>query len=240
VLLKNLRRPSAAASRLLFALATGVAGLPAHNAVAAGGELLVELRVVRESDVAADGASDSNAAVAVAPATVLSTRSLADELPPPQMLRLANGGRGVLRNVRRMPVFWLQAAAVQGQAQAGRGQTGALLNQRLIWLEAGQTLAVQASWPGGRAPVKVDLALDTRALDTTRAQQGVPATQSRSVSTQLVTPMGRWTTFAAIGAAGAGTSGRGGAGKAAATVLSTRDLSDAAERQLWQLRVMAD
>jgi hypothetical protein len=185
--------------------------------------LLVEVRVVRAVDVDPDAPR----------ATTLSTRSLADDLPPPQQLRMVNGQRGQLRYSRKLPLLWPQAIDLGGalsERLPGGGADGAA-SYRLIWLDAGQSLAVQASWPGGMAPARIELSLGAGAVEP-RAGQPVPARQTRGASTTtLVTPMARWTTFAALGTAAESRSG---------TELSTRSLGAARERQVFQVRVSAD
>jgi hypothetical protein len=224
---RHLRRitcAAAATGALLVGLTQSAAAqqaLPRRN-------LLVEVRVVRAVDVDPDAPR----------ATTLSTRSLADDLPPPQQLRVANGQRGQLRYARKLPVLWPQsigtgATAGTGATVSGRlpaGGADAAASFRLIWLDAGQALAVQASWPGGMAPARVELSLGADAVEP-RAGQPVPARQARGASTTLVTPMARWTTFAAVGNAAESRSG---------TELSTRNLGSGRERQVMQVRVSAD
>lgn len=183
--------------------------------------LLVEVRVVRAADVD-PGATEAQGARA----TTLSTRDLADDLPPPQQVRVANGQRGLLRYSRKLPVLWMDAVSAGG----GRNGAGAGASYQLIWLEAGQSLAVQASWPGGRAPARVELSLGSAALDSDRGK-AIPARRTRSVSTTLVTPLARWTTFAALGQA---TDARAG------QALSTRDITTSSARQVFQVRVSAN
>jgi hypothetical protein len=183
--------------------------------------LLVEVRLVRAADV------DPGAAAApVARATTLSTRDLADDLPPPQQVRVANGQRGLLRYSRKLPVLWMDSVSAGG----GRNGAGAGASYQLIWLEAGQSLAVLASWPGGRAPARVELSLGNAALDAAPGKP-IPARQTRNVSTLLVTPLARWTTFAALGQAGEARAGQ---------TISTRDIAASGARQLFQVRISAD
>jgi hypothetical protein len=200
---------------------------------------MVEVRVIRAADV--DESQPANTRP-TPPGTELSTRGAVDDLPPSQQLSLINGQRGQFRYSRRMPVLWMQSASQQtGQGStatspAGGNQAGgrSSVSDQLTWLESGQALSVQAGWPGGRAPVRVDLTLDAATIEPALGQP-MPAHRQRSASTSVITPMGRWTTFAAIGtAAAAESSGR------KARALSTRDLSDTNDRQLWQVRVTVD
>jgi hypothetical protein len=242
------RRPSSspgrAGRRLLVVVLAGALGAAEMLLAAApaparaqGGppqrNLLIELRQVRAVDV--DEAAPGTSAQRTAPRdTTLSTRSLADELPPPQQLRLLNGQRGQLRNSRRLPVLWMQSAAAR-QGDAGGGGSAGAVSYQLLWLEAGQAMNVQATWPGGRAPAHLELSASGSTVEAAPGQP-VPTRQQRSASTTLVTPLGRWTTFAAIGDVPAATPAR--AGKA--RVLSTRDLQAGRDRQLLQVRVSAE
>lgn len=181
-------------------------------------QLLVEVRVVRAADV------DPGTTQAAAPrATSLGTRDLTDELPAPQQVRVANGQRGQVRYSRKLPVLWMDSVSTGGHQ-------GSSASYKLSWLEAGQALAVTASWPGGRAPARVDLSVGDSTLEHT-AGRPLPTRQTRSVSTTLVTPLARWTTFAAMGQAGETRAGQ---------TLSTRDVGASSTRLLFQVRVSAD
>lgn len=223
------RRPVYRLAQTSFVAAVGALSLMAVTLPAqAQGQalprtnLLVEVRVVRAADV------DPGAAAApAARATTLSTRDLTDDLPPPQQVRVANGQRGLLRYSRKLPVLWMDSVSAGG----GHNGAGAGASYQLVWLEAGQSLAVLASWPGGRAPARVELSLGSAALDSTPGK-AIPARQTRSVSTTLVTPLARWTTFAALGQA---TESRAGQ-----KTLSTRDIAARSARQVFQVRVSAD
>ncbi|MFM2067738.1 MAG: hypothetical protein RLZZ584_2647, partial [Pseudomonadota bacterium] len=88
---------------------------------------------------------------------------------------------------------------------------------------------------GGRAPARVELGVSGSTVEPAPGQP-IPARQARSASTTLVTPLGRWTTYAATGGdSPAPAATRAGAGKA--RVLGTREQQAAPERQLLQLRV---
>lgn len=187
--------------------------------------LLVEVRVVRAADV---DPGDSTAPAARA--TTLGTRDLADELPQAQQVRVANGQRGLVRYSRRLPVLWMDSVSAGGGGTGGGRSGRAGASYQLIWLEAGQSLVVMASWPGGRAPARVDLSLGNTTLDYAPGK-AIPARQTRNVSTTLATPLARWTTFAALGQPPDSRSGQ---------AISTRDIATSSARQLFQVRVSAD
>jgi hypothetical protein len=202
----------------------------------AGRPLIVEVRVVRAADVA-----EAEGGEARPGGQALSTRRHTAELPPQQQVRVVEGQLGLFRYQRRLPVFWTEAAAQQGGGQVN-GQMGGqgggsarAVKQRLVWLEVGQSLAVKARWPGGRAPARVELALEAQALDAAAGSQGMPAAQSTGLRSVISLPMGRWSTFAALGEPEAGP-----AGKPGARTLSTRSQQPGQERLLWQLRISAD
>jgi hypothetical protein len=185
--------------------------------------LLVEVRVVRATDVD-PGATNAPAARA----TSLSTRDLADDLPQPQQVRVANGQRGLVRYSRKLPVLWMDSVGASGSG--GGNNNGAGVSYKLIWLEAGQSLAVLASWPGGRAPARIELSMGNAALENAPGKH-IPARQTTNVSTTLVTPLARWTTFAAMGQSGETRAGQ---------AISTRDITAGSARQVFQVRVSAD
>ncbi|MDE1928426.1 MAG: hypothetical protein KGI36_14720, partial [Burkholderiales bacterium] len=82
---------------------------------------------------------------------------------------------------------------------AAGGSGGAVVNA-LSWFHAGQGLAVQPRWPGGRRPVTLQLRFDAAAGEADAAG-ALPAQRRLQASTTLLLPLGRWTTFASTGAA---------------------------------------
>jgi hypothetical protein len=210
------RRPCAAgfgAALLAASLAVAAQPLPQRN-------LSVEVRVVEDSattrrDVQAAGAVTigSNRRADVAGSTTLlgsATRSDADVL---QRVLVLNGGRATLQlaqgqRVDVTDVFWTP----WGPGAAVRGQ----------WVELVNGVQVQPRWPGGSAPVTVEIAAQ-RSVGTTPggqvAQDNFPATWSTLSTVQVA--LGEWVEVAQLqGRQAATTSG----GFSAATASRQRSL----------------
>jgi hypothetical protein len=84
-----------------------------------------------------------------APADVtVSTRRPVADRPAIQQLQLLNGQWGLIRIGRSQPVQWMRAVAGQGSApgpaSSAAGGVRRIAVPELIWLEAGQSLAVRA------------------------------------------------------------------------------------------------
>lgn len=69
------------------------------------------------------------------------------------------------------------------------------------WLHAGQRLAVRPRWPGGKAPVSVELAAGASRFDGTVAPGSAepPSRAAAEVQTTLQLPLGQWVTIASSG-----------------------------------------
>jgi len=236
--------PRRALHALLAVLA--IAGLAAGSARAQPPQrnLVIQVRLVG-AEAAADGADDSadgEAPQAAAPNAGYSvgTRPAADAPPAVQTLHVLNGQKGYLRFSNAVPIQWVQAVAV-GRAHGAAGSAGTpgasapaagdgvAVANGLAWIEAGQSLAVQARWPGGRAPVALEIAIETQAAG---AQDGgaPPASARREAHTTVLAPLGHWTTFASVGSA---------ARRAGAARVWSSDPGDAAGPQLFQVMVLA-
>lgn len=121
-----------------------------------------------------------------------------------QQLRVLNGGRGSLRLVRAAP---LQFYEVRWTPR------GAELTPASLWAESARGLVVLPRWPGGDAPVVVEL----RAESPGEAGAGA----GLQLLTTLQLPLGEWVTVASSAQA-----------QAAGGI-------DSAEQREWQLRVSA-
>ena len=160
-------------------------------------DLIVQIRFVSDADLAADQAVTD--APSPAAQRGLSVSSAADTPAAAQMqeIHVRNGEHASMSWSQAMPIQWLQAAEVRGRAASAAG--GGFVNA-LIWLHAGQSVSVQPRWPGGRHAVRVDLRIETEAVGD-RQGQDVPSSRLQTSATTLSVPLGRWTTFAATGAA---------------------------------------
>lgn len=188
---------------LLAALAAGVGAaerLPLRN-------LLIEIRQgeagVLEADradggavvVARDGSVSARAGV------TLESRTLRRDGEAVQQLRVLNGARGALRVGAQQPLYWVQWAATPDGPVALLGAA---------WVDTGRSVAVRPRWPGGDAPVTVELMAESAARSgggapTRYAPDGQPlpegTVEHSGVLTTLQLPLGTWTTIAASGEA---------------------------------------
>lgn len=220
-------RPPAAARRLVL-LAAGLAcaaaafpqsrlsssTLPLRN-------LLVEVRMGDAASLGSSSAGVESGAVVIGSDGRISgragvgaeARSRDAGLRSTQQLTVLNGGRGALRIGSAQPVQWLQIGwTLQGPAVLGLGSS---------WVDTGRGVVVQPRWPGGDAPVTVELQAESSA-----ATAG-GSVDSASTLTTLALPLGAWVTVAESGQAES---------RRERGVLSTREL--AAERRfVVQMRV---
>ncbi|WP_295641409.1 hypothetical protein [uncultured Methylibium sp.] len=183
-----------------FAQAPAARGLPLRN-------LLVELRQGDESSFDASAAGLRSAAVTVGPdgqvsaraGVTLESRSGGSTLGSAQQLRVINGGQGSIRIGASVPMQWLQWVwTPQGPAVIAGSQL----------VETGRGFVVQPRWPGGDAPVTVEV----RSEASQMASGGIPSryqfdgrpqpegSVSRAdVLTTLQIPLGQWVTIASSG-----------------------------------------
>jgi len=156
----------------------------------------------------------------------ISTQNQQRPLLAAQQLRVRNGGRALFRMDQAIPLQWVTAASgfwgesrgrQAGSAQIASGapaaggsaslsrssewrerSEGGSFSQQTVWLQTGQSLAVQPIWPGGTAPV--DITVD---LQQANAGPGTstmtPRQNSVQVATSVFGALGEWVTIAATG-----------------------------------------
>lgn len=170
-----------------------------------------------------------------------------------QQVTVLNGGRARLFFGSTQPVTTWQWAWAPGQGGGGgwssygplegqpgqqpdQGRSGNPINivPQTVWIDLGQGLVVTPRWPGGRAPVTVEL--EARSSEPAQAGgvysgQLDPDGQVRrtEVSSTISVPLGEWTVVARNG----GQSSRTQSG-----TLSTRSLDESRSEQL-EIRVTA-
>lgn len=132
-----------------------------------------------------------------------------------QTLQLRNGETAQLRMHEAIPMQWTQAVGAQGISHGGGAGSGgskgsanavahpntnsqAGVSQALVWFDAGQSLSVQARWPGGSKPVVLFIEVQRAAL-AARSGADLPAQLRNTVSTTLTIPLAEWVTVAASG-----------------------------------------
>jgi len=137
-------------------------------------------------------------------------RSEADQV---QRVTVLNGGRAGVRFAQSQPVQWLEVALTP------RGPA-ALLRQG--WMEAGTAFDLRPRWPGGQAPVTVEVA-----HQDSGAVQGGTAGATGGVFTTVQLPLNEWVSVAE-------SAGQGHASERATQ--STRDVASS-QRRVLQMRV---
>lgn len=156
--------------------------------------LLVEVRQTGEASATAEPAprgavvigSDGRVRGWAEGSTSTRTRDHATERV--QQLQVLNGGRGSVRLAEAVPMEFMQASV---SAQ------GVEVAPATVWTESGNGFSVQPSWPGGTAPVTVEIAADrsdasrrAEVLSTVRIPLGEWVTIARSVEDRRATPPG--------------------------------------------------
>ena len=192
------------------------ASLPMRN-------LLVEVRQAEASSLDASAAGVERGAVVIGSdgrvsgrATLgVEARSGSAGAQVSQQLTVLNGGRASLRMGTAQPVQWLQVALTpQGPAVVGLGSS---------FVDTGRGVLVQPRWPGGNAPVTVEVEVESSAPTREGGTAG-----TRSLTT-LALPLGEWVTVAETGESGT---------RRESGTLSTRDVA-AGRRLVVQMRVSA-
>lgn len=196
--------------------------------------LLVEVRQVDEGSTSVQGGGVDRAAVVVGSDGRVSggadvgwqssTRQRNDSIA--QQLRVLNGGRASMRLGQSVPLQWWQAYVTP--------QGGVQVAPTTVFTEAGKGFSVRPSWPGGNAPVTVEVQTElSRARDPNLtiggdANNGA-SSETFTTLTTLQFPLGEWVTVASSGQDGS-SSERG--------VLSTRDVGRSRQIVV-QMRVTA-
>ncbi len=211
------------AATAVACLAPLIAGAQASKPVtvrAAVHDLTVELRQVK------DGEQDQPNAPGAA--YTVGTANRAVDFAP-QQVRVRSGEKASLQINQSMPMQWVQkiesqSATLTAAGTSASSQAGGV-TQAVTWMESGQSFTVTPHWPGGRKPVKLEIEVQSSAVDA-RTSSDLPATARQRYSTTVSAPLNQWVTIA--------TSGRTtGAGS-----YSSAGTSDA--RRLLQIRVTAD
>jgi hypothetical protein len=130
----------------------------------------------------------------------------------PQLVQVRNGEKALLRLNDAIPMQWTQSVmaanpgAVGGSGAAvsnGGNQpatSGAGVNNALVWFDAGQSISVQAKWPGGNKPAVLEIEVQRASVDQ-RMGADLPKQTRNSVSTTITAPLAEWVTIAATGKA---------------------------------------
>lgn len=170
-----------------------------------------------------------------------------------QQVQVLNGGRARLYVGTSQPLtVWQWAGPVggggglggygpsngvsvgNGGGNSGASGYGGQALPQTVWVDLGQGLSVTPRWPGGRAPVVVELEAQTRQSASPGGRllgRVDPDGQTRrsELASTLSVPLGQWTVVARSG--GRSEQQRSG-------TLSTRELDDAQSEQL-EIRITA-
>jgi hypothetical protein len=194
---RRLAAPSLRIVGGLILIGLQVDGAGAAQPTLPAADLIVQIRMVSDAELAADVATSD--ATESAAKQGLSISNSADESASArtQEIRVRNGESASMSWSQTLPVQWLQAAELRGGSTRAGG--GGLVNG-LVWLRAGQSLSVQPRWPGGRQPVRLNLRLEIERIGDRRGQE-VPSSSLQTSASTLSLPLGQWTTFAATGTA---------------------------------------
>ena len=135
-------------------------------------------------------------------------------LMPARRVQVRNGEAARLQFMQAVPIEWT-AAAQQGYSRSAGGGTGgasgggapsggnttaggAAVQQRLIWLQAGQSMVFQPQWPGGQRPARVSVRVQTARVEPS-SDGRLPTQQGSDVQTVVDAPLGEWVTLARTG-----------------------------------------
>jgi hypothetical protein len=181
---------------LWFGLATCVGvlaqvggGLPVLN-------LLVELRQTDELSASAQSAGVSGPAVVIGSDGQVSgnvgigaqARSRDASRDTVQQVRVLNGGQASVRLARAMPLQFLHIVwSPQGTQVMPATQ----------WSDVGRGFAVRPRWPGGQAPVSVEVSAESGSMGGSMGGGSIGAgAQRQTLLTTVQLPLGEWVTIA--------------------------------------------
>lgn len=192
--------------------------------------LLIEVRQGDEAALGVSGGGLSGGEVVVGSGGQVSgragvqieSRSSSSSLGTTQQVRVLNGGRAGVRLGQALPLQWWEVIVTP---------RGPQVVSQTTWAEAGRGFTVLPRWPGGEAPVTVEIQAESGSVSQPGALQplGQPpgAVNSARTLTTVQLPLGEWVTVASSGEADVERS-RGG--------LSSRE-AQRSRRWVVQLRV---
>jgi len=159
------------------------------------GDLTVELRQVREGQEDAQATSGANGAYTVG------TAPRAVDFAP-QQVRVRNGEKASLQINQSMPMQWVQKIESQSATLSAAGASASSnsggVTQAVTWMEAGQSFTVTPHWPGGKQAVRVEIEVQSSAVDE-RTSSDLPATARQRYATTVTAPLRQWVTIATSG-----------------------------------------
>ena len=161
-------------------------------------DLTVELRQVKEDQEDQDDSPQASGRT-----YTVGTANRAVDFAP-QQVRVRNGEKASLHINQSMPMQWVQKiesqTATLSAAGASASSNAGGVTQAVTWMESGQSLTVTPHWPGGKQPVKLDIEVQSSAVDE-RTSSDLPATSRQHYSTTFTAPLRQWVTIATSGSA---------------------------------------
>jgi hypothetical protein len=101
-----------------------------------------------------------------------------------------------------MPLQWVQKiesqSATLSAASASASATAGGVTQAVTWMESGQSFSVTPHWTGGKQAVKLEIEVQSSAVDE-RTSSDLPATTRQRYSTTVSAPLHQWVTIASSG-----------------------------------------
>lgn len=121
---------------------------------------------------------------------------------PPQQVVVRNGTQARFSLGQSVPVQWVQSVSSHNaKLTAGGAEStsqGGGVTQSLIWMDAGQRLAIKPSWPGGSKPATVEVEVESGSL-ASRPGMELPAQARSQLATTVSAPLNQWVTLASTG-----------------------------------------
>ena len=123
----------------------------------------------------------------------------------PQSVQVRNGEKALLHVNDAIPMQWTQSVSTQspssnGSAGNSQGNMGpsTSVNNAVVWFDAGQSISVQAKWPGGSKPAVLVIEVQRAAL-APYVGATLPQQTRNTLSTTVTVPLAEWVTIAATG-----------------------------------------
>lgn len=120
----------------------------------------------------------------------------------PQQVRVRNGEKASLEMGRSMPLQWIASASAQNSTLSSAGvsasSSGASLTHAITWMDSGQTIKVQARWPGAKQVVSVDIEVQSARVEAGTGSD-LPEQSRSQFATTVSAPLGQWVSIAFTG-----------------------------------------
>ena len=115
---------------------------------------------------------------------------------------MRNGEKASLQNNLSLPMQWVQKvesqSATLGTASASGSANASGVTQAITTMESGQSLTVTPHWPGGKQAVKLEIEMQSSAVEE-RTGSDLPPTTRQRYSTTVSAPLSQWVTIATSG-----------------------------------------